>query len=197
MRKETGIHLLIVLILFLAIIIPASAEKKYPSRIRGYKVFEVDTSAASDPDMSMQGFIELKGVDLGPLSLAHLNLKIPVQVNPVSLKGTIDLLVFDEMFINGIPFSVMEYSTPFVIPNNESLVLSAPLELQVRYSSIAKAAFSTLMAPDKPLNISGNVLVFGSFNKFLLTFKRVVPVSFSVELPQPKSNKKHHRRGVH
>jgi len=169
----------------------SGSNPQYGDEIRGYKVersakLTGQPAAASDESIiNLAGLIELGQVKLGALSLERLNLEIPITIRPIQQKGEVQFMVFDQMTLNRVPFTVSEYQTPFRIPNTSALTLPRNVELHLTYANVARTALVSLVAPEQPLRIQGNVLVFGRFKRLGLSFKRVVPLSFSFERPNP------------
>lgn len=155
-------------------------ESDYPNEMKGYKV-QKDTN-----QIDLTELIELGKVKLGPLSLEQLNLEVPITVRPIKQEGEVDFMIFDRMTLNGLPFAVSEYNTPFKIPNESPITLPRNLEFHLTYSTVARTALAALIQADQPLRIQGKVLILGKFKWLMfLTTKRAVPVSFSFEQSNP------------
>ena len=170
-------------------------QKAYPSEIRGYKVERAavqlkknssktqPTSQTydSNPDELIR-FGQPKVMKVTPLGV---KLEIPVVVSPVTQKGKVDFLLFENMVVNGTPVEIEEYKHSFSLPNNKDLVLDHPLKFTVNVPNTILAAIGEWTNSKERWLVTGRVYVFGRYKKFLFTFKRTIPVELNLTIRNP------------
>lgn len=186
-------------LLVLVVVQLASAQQRtYPKEIRGYKVEraavkmkrdedkkknknESSTSEESNPD-SLIRFGEPRLAVPTPLGI---RLEIPIVVAPVTQKGHVDFLMFEDMVVNGTPVEIDEYRRSFDLPNKDDLVLDEPLRFTVNLPNAVLGVLGELAAPKETWLVTGRVYVFGRYKKFLFTFKRTIPVELNLTMRNP------------
>jgi len=166
----------------------------YPKEIRGYKVeraaVEVKTrknKSNNEPtgSRSIEDLISFGDAKLDDVTPLKINLEIPIVVAPVTQKGHVEFLVFENMVVNGTPVDIDEYRHPFDLPNKKDQVLKEPLKFSINLPSAILAAIDEWTASKETWQVTGRVYVFGSFKKFLLTFKRAVPIELTSTMRNP------------
>jgi len=175
----------------------------YPKEIRGYKVERAavemkrgqdtkngkkndkksDNSAPAEtnPD-SLIRFGEPELARVTPLGI---RLEIPIVVAPVTQKGHVDFLMFEDMVVNGIPVRIDEYRREFDLPNKDDLVLDKPLKFTVNLPNAMLGVLGEVIDSKETWRVTGRVYVFGHFKKFLITFKRTIPVELNLTIRNP------------
>ena len=199
--------------LVLMLVTAASANgqsRTYPDKIRGYKVertvVEVKkpkpkpapSSSAQTTDGQSADVVDDGSVDqliqFGQPTVARITplgitFDIPIVVAPVTQKGKVHFLVFEDMVINGRSVDINEYNHSFELPNTGPLTLPDPLRVQIYLSSVLLAAIGEWTNSKETWPITGRVYVFGKFKKSILGissgFKRVVPVELNLTMRNP------------
>ena len=199
------------LALLLAMLTTAAGQANYwqlrplPKEVRGYKVHrarvepqkpnssdskrtENNSSQPSDKDDYDEVeplLIRLGDPILVSVSPLGITFDIPVILPAVKQQGEVDLLVFEDMRVNETEVSIDDYAYKFKLPNKNPLVLNPPIRIFV---STPQAVFRTI---DEIFNsrevwpITGRIYVCGHFKKFLIKFKRAVPVELDTSIKNP------------
>lgn len=169
----------------------------YPKEIRGYKVdrakveIKKQRESKKEKDSSNSALaerdelIELGDPSVLDISPLGITLAVPIKIAAVKQSGKVDFLTFEEMRVNGTPVTVEDYSHPFVLPNDQPVVLPEPIRLFISTPRGLLGALGELTNSKKVWPVTGRVYVFGRFKKSLLTFKRAVPVELKLSLPNP------------
>lgn len=178
----------------------ATAPRSYPKEIRGYKVARVkvdirksasprdagDEQSANESEALIH-FGEPKIVSTTPLGIT---LEVPVTIAAVKQGGRVDFLSFEDMVVNGMPVTIEDYTHSFELPNKEPMTLPRPVRLFISSTRAIVGAINDWSNPQPTWPVTGRVLVFGHYRKFIFTAKRVVPVELSLTLPNPLRNQK-------
>lgn len=190
----------------------AGQNRKYPDKIRDYKVertvVEIKKSkpTTSNPAQSANGqssetiddgsvdqLIQFGQPTVARITPLGITFDIPIVVAPVTQKGKVHFLVFEDMVINGRSVDISEYNHSFELPNKEPLTLDHPLRVQIFVSSVLLAAIGEWTNSQETWPITGRVYVFGKFKKSILgipgSFKRVVPVELNLTMKNPLREK--------
>ena len=190
-----------VLFLFLlasAINGPAQSSKSngkdevLPKEVRGYKVQRAQVEIKKSKDAAKEDSAEV-GEILIRLGEAHLveatplgvTFEVPAVLSPVKQEGDIDRLVFDDMVVNGTSVTIEDYAHPFKLPNKEPLTLGPPLRIFVSTPQAVLRSVDDLLNSKDVWPVSGRIFVCGHFKKFLLKFKRAVPVDIEGSINNP------------
>ena len=188
---------LVVLVHFAAATLAQSPEeaspatRPLPKEIRGYKVeragierrtADKQQSPATAPSESL---VQLGEPRLTNISLLGLTLEIPLVVAPVKQGGEVDFLIFEDMHVNGQPVTIDDYNHPFRLPNKKPLVLEHPIQIYVTTPRLLLGAYDEWNESKETWPVTGRVYVCGRYKKFLLNFKRAVPVEINIQLPNP------------
>jgi hypothetical protein len=178
----------------------------YPKEIRGYKVERAavelkenkiqnakssgDSSTKQQTANGQSGqLIQLGSPRVASVTPLGISLEIPAVVSPVKQKGRVDFLVFEKMKVNGTSVEIDEYHRAFDLPNKKPLTLKEPLRFYVYLPNAILAAIDELSSSVKKWPITGVIYVFGSFNKSIFRFKRVIPVEINLTTPNPLREK--------
>lgn len=110
---------------------------------------------------------------------------VPVILAAVKQQGDVDMLVFEDMKVNDTPVTLEDYVRPFKLPNKEPLTLAPPLRIFVSSPQAVLSAIDEIFNSKETWEVTGRVYVCGHFKKFLLKFKRAVPVELQTEIKNP------------
>jgi hypothetical protein len=168
--------------------------QRLPKEVRDYKVerAQVEVKRArnprnervEDPEIPLR-LGEALLVRVSPLGVTF---DVPVIVAAVKQEGDVEQLVFEDIRVNDMPVTVDDYLHPFALPNRQPLTLAPPLRVFV---STPRALLSTI---DELLNsrevwpVTGRVYVCGRFKKFLMKFKRAIPIELRASINNPLRN---------
>jgi len=206
---------LALVIITAAIPMAQSQNRKYPDKIRDYKVERTvveikkpkskpvtssPSTQNSDPqngavidDGSIDQLIEFGQPSVGRITPLGITFDVPIVVAPVIQKGKVHFLVFEDMVINGHSVDINEYNHSFELPNKEPLTLRDPLRVHIFLSSALLAAIGEWTNSQETWPVTGRVYVFGKFKKSILgisgSFKRVVPVELNLTMRNPLKEK--------
>lgn len=180
--------------------------RTYPKEIRGYKVErtaieikkpEPNQNArnarqsrdanVSDPDID--ALIQFGQPQLARVTPLGITFEVPIVVAPVTQKGRVDFLVFEDMQVNGRSVEIDEYSRAFDLPNKRPLTLREPLHFYIYLPSAVLAAMGEWSDSKESWPVTGRVYVFGKFKKSLFSFKRCVPVELNLTMRNPLREK--------
>jgi len=180
--------------------------RTYPKEIRGYKVertaIEIkkpepsknarsarqsQDSNASDADID--ALIQFGAPELARVTPLGITFEVPVVVAPVTQKGRVDFLVFEDMEVNGRSVEIDEYRRAFDLPNKHPLTLREPLRFYIYLPSAVLAAMGEWSDSKESWPVTGRVYVFGKFKKSLFSFKRCVPVELNLTMRNPLREK--------
>jgi hypothetical protein len=114
---------------------------------------------------------------------------VPIIVAPVTQKGHVDFLVFEDMIINGRSVEISDYDRSFDLPNKDALTLKDPLRIYIYLPNALLAAIGEWTDSKDAWPVTGRVYVFGKFKKSILgistSFKRCVPVELNLTMRNP------------
>ncbi len=158
--------------------------------VRGYKVEQAEvkvrkgkgaTRGASEPEQ----LIRFDAVHIERVTPLGLTLSLKATVAPVSAGGEVEMLVFEDVRVNGTPVEVEDYKHPFRLPDKKPLALAEPFKLYVSSPRIVIETLGDLVNPPRVLPVTGRVYVCGRFKKFLMSFKRAVPIELKTAIANP------------
>lgn len=186
--------------IFLSALLSFVNAQELPDKIRGYKVYEpkiwvetVSTAADESNPEGREAFINIGKPEFVKASLAGVTFDIGANLTAIDQSGRVDFLTFHDFRINGIAVKIEEYSHSFELKSNMPLELPAPVRVFMSTVSIAKAAQSEVVKPQKDWAVTGTVFVFGKFKKFGFRFKRVVPVRINLTIAAPSTELSRHK----
>ncbi len=159
-----------------------------PTKIRGYKVHNEIikiTLPETDDTESKRVVIELDDPVLKDVSFSGLTFSLNAKITLLEQSGTVDIVSFNEFAVNGIPVSIHDLDEQFTFKKNEFFRLPKPVEIDLSTSGVLRAAWKELRDQKKKWLITGRIFVFGKFRHYGFSFKRVVPVSVSIEIDNP------------
>jgi hypothetical protein len=178
-------------------------SRPLPKEVRGYKIHrarvemketnesgkkpdkrkdksEKDEYVEDEPLLIRLGEPEL--VRVTPLGVTF---DVPVILAAVKQQGDVDLLVFEDMKVNDTPVTLDDYVQPFKLPNKEPLTLAPPLRIFVSTPQAVLRTIDEIFNSKEVWAVTGRIYVCGNFKKFLLKFKRAVPVELETEIKNP------------
>lgn len=167
-----------------------------PDKIRGYKVYNakvvVKTASSGTASNNAAGSIEavatIGAPSIADIGLFGMTITVGAEIGSIEQNGNIDLMTFQGMRINGVAVDVEEYDHPFALKKGLSFPLPLPARVHIRNAIIAMATYKELIESKKQWAVTGTVFVFGRFKKYGFTFKRVVPVTLNINVPNPLSH---------
>jgi len=180
-------------IIVLLMMTPASSQTPtFPKEIRGYKVERaaVDVKKSKNSRNQMGEPEERELIKFGDPKLVKatplgITLEIPLVVFPVTQKGSIDLLIFEEMEVNGTAVSIEDYEHKFGLPDKTPITLKQPLSIYIDLPNAVLAAVGDWTDSKETWPITGRIYVFGKFKKSLFSFKRCIPIQLNFTMSNP------------
>ncbi len=174
--------------LLFAVAASVSAQK-LPDSIRGYKVHKETISIKQSPQTAENAehnaVITIGEPEANEISLSGVELQFPVEFLPVGQSGKVDFLSFYDIRVGGIPVDVPEYTTKFEFKKDEIFQLPVPAKVFLPTTRIVQAAWREMRDSKKEWTVTGRVFVFGKFRKYGFHHKRVVPIDFTLIIPNP------------
>jgi hypothetical protein len=176
------------------------SSKELPDTIRGYKVAKAKVlvkkpvpspgqrSADTESETS-DAIVQLGDFSVTRITPLGITLELPVTVSAVKQGGHVDFLTFEDVVVNGTTVSIDDYYHPFELPTKEAAALPVPIRVYVSSPGIVLGAIDEWNDSKQTWRVSARVYVFGRYKKFLLKFKRVVPVELDFEIPNPLREK--------
>ena len=192
--------------------------RDYPKEIRGYKVertvvemkgtkpskttptqnqttADVNNSPGtqtSSPASSTPPVNQL--ITFGQPSVARITplgitFEVPIVVAPIKQSGHVDFLLFEDMQVNEHSIEIDEYHRAFDLPTKKPLTLREPLRFYIYLPVAVLAAADEANNSKDTWPITGRVYVCGKYKKFLLSFKRCVPVELDLTMRNPVKEK--------
>ena len=175
----------------------------YPKEIRGYKIertaIEIkkpdsknrnsdnnrQTEGQSVSDSDVDALIQFGTPQLARVTPLGITFRVPIVVAPVTQKGRVDFLMFEDMVVNGTSVEIDEYHRAFDLPNKKPATLRDPLSFYIYLPSAVLAAIGDWRDSKEMWPVTGRVYVFGKFKKGLFSFKRCVPVELNLTMRNP------------
>jgi hypothetical protein len=177
--------------------------RSYPKEIRGYKIertaIEIkkpesqvrnsrnnnQTEERNISDSDVDALIQFGKPQLARVTPLGITFKVPIVVAPVTQKGRVDFLMFEDMFVNDTSVQIDEYHRGFDLPNKKPSTLRDPLSFYIYLPSAVLAAIGDWSDSKTRWPVTGRVYVFGKFKKGLFSFKRCVPVELNLTMRNP------------
>ena len=114
-----------------------------------------------------------------------ITFNVPVVVAPIKQSGKVDFLLFEDMMVNDHSIEIDEYHRAFDLPTKKPLTLNEPLRFFIYTPVAALAAVGEWSNSKETWPVTGRVYVCGKYKKFLLSFKRCVPVELNLTMRNP------------
>jgi hypothetical protein len=114
---------------------------------------------------------------------------MPVVIAPIKQSGHVDFLLFEDMTVNNHSVEIEEYRRGFDVPTKKPLRLREPLRFFISLPTATLAAISEGINSQETWPVTGRVYVCGKYKKFVLSFKRCVPVELNLTMTNPLRRK--------
>lgn len=195
--------------LLLAIVSVAAGQSTYPRQetplpreVRGYKVHRArvepakpttsESRSSSEQGAEKDDYDEAEPLQvrlgepiLVSVSPLGITFDIPVILPAVKQQGEVDLLVFEDMRVNDTGVTIEDHIYKFKLPNKNPLVLNPPIRIFVSTPQAVLRTIDEIFNSQEVWPITGRIYVCGHFKKFLLKFKRAVPVEINTSIRNP------------
>ena len=205
----SGVNLVCLLLFFIVGTNGLAQTRPYPKELRGYKIEraaieikkpETKTTKPVDPnrntqnasrepevadDSEVDALIQFGQPQVARVTPLGITFKVPIVVAPVTQKGRVDFLLFEDMVVNGTSVQIDEYQHAFDLPNKKPSTLREPLSFYIYLPSAVLAAIGEWSESKETWPVTGRVYVFGKFKKGLFSFKRCVPVELNLTMRNP------------
>jgi len=174
-----------------------------PKEVQGYKVHraKVEPKASTPSDGTKPGgslnneedeyhedepiLIRLGEPTLVKVSPLGVTFDVPVILAAVKQQGEVDRLVFEDVRVNDIRVNLDDYDYPFKLPNKEPLQLAPSIRIFVGTPQAVLRTIDEIFFSREVWPVTGRIYVCGRFKKFLLKFKRAVPVELQTSIKNP------------
>ncbi len=156
------------------------SDKKKPDKKTDKEKSDKDEYDEDEPLLIRLGEPELVGVT--PLGVTF---DVAVILAAVKQQGDVDLLVFEDMKVNDTPVTLEDYVHPFKLPNKEPLALAPSLRIFVSTPQAVLRTIDEVFNSKDVWQVTGRIYVCGHFKKYLLKFKRAVPVELQTSIKNP------------
>ncbi len=171
-----------------------------PKEVRGYKVHRAQVemkssgtdkkksdkkSGQDEYDEDEPLLVRLGEAQLVSTSPLGVTFDVPVIVAPVKQQGDIDRLVFEDMVVNDISVDLPDYVHPFALPNKEPQTLAPSLRIFVSTPQAVVRTIDDFLNSKSEWQVTGRIYVCGHFKKYLIKFKRAVPVEIQTSINNP------------
>lgn len=158
-----------------------------PTSIRGYKVHKekISITQSSQTEPGTQPVVSIGEPEATAVSLTGVELEFPVEIFSPGQSGKVDFLTFYEIRVNNILVDVPEYTTKFEFKKDTLFPLPEPAKVFLPTTRIVQAAWREMRDSRESWTVTGRVFVFGKFRKYGFHHKRVVPIDFSLTIPNP------------
>ena len=146
-------------------------------------------AATPNPDPSVDQLITFGAPSLARMTPLGVTLNMPVVIAPIKQSGHVDFLLFEDMTVNTYSVEIEEYRRGFDLPTKKPLTLREPLQFFISLPTAALAAVDEGISSKETWPVTGRVYVCGKYKKFLLSFKRCVPVELNLTMKNPLRRK--------
>lgn len=143
------------------------------------------TRSESDSGSDEDALIRLGKPQLARATPLGITFEVPIVVSPVKQSGHIDFLMFEDMVVNGSSVEIAEYQRSFDLPNKDPLTLREPLRFYIYLPSALLAAIGEWSDSKDTWPVTGRVYACGKFKKYMISFKRCIPVELNVTMRNP------------
>src|SRR5687768_16471571 len=174
--------------LFLAFLFASAVgAQELPGSIRGYKVHKekISITQSLKTEPGTQPVVTIGEPEATDVSLTGVELQFPVEIFSPGQSGKVDFLTFHEIRVNNILVDVPEYATRFEFKKDTLFQLPEPAKVFLPTARIVQAAWRDMRDSRQSWTVTGRVFVFGKFRKYGFHHKRVVPIDFSLTIPNP------------
>jgi hypothetical protein len=180
--------LVFLMLLFCAAGYCAAQKTATPGNIGDYKVFNANVFINSTQDAVPSGveenfdsLVKIGAPQNFGIALSGPSFELPLSMKIFKTGGRVDRITFDSIEIEGIKVLVEDLTKPFKFSQGVETSLPRPLKVRLVLGDNLKALSKLNPAKDE-FHVTGRTLVFGTFKKFGMKFKRVIPVEFSLDV---------------
>jgi hypothetical protein len=163
----------------------AKVEPKHTPLSDGKQANRSSTSEDDEYDEREPLLIRLGEPRLVKMSPLGVTFDVPVILAAVKQEGEVDRLVFEDMRVNDIPVVLEDYDHQFKLPNKEPLTLAPPIRIFVSTPQAVLRTIDEIFFSREVWPVTGRIYVCGRFKKFLIKFKRAVPVEVDTTIRNP------------
>jgi hypothetical protein len=142
-------------------------------------------TSTPNADTNVDQLITFGSPSLARITPLGITFNLPVVVAPIKQSGHVDFLLFEDMTVNGHSVEIEEYKREFDLPTKKPLTLRQPLRFFIYTPVVALAAVDEWSNSKATWPVTGRVYVCGKYKKFLLKFKRCVPVELKLTMRNP------------
>lgn len=188
--NKSNFFIIAFIVIFSSFVFP----QNYPKKIRGYKVYQTNISIRTGRENTSvkkgaEAVVKLGEPELSDISLTGITLEISAAIEAVEQSGKVEFVTFQDFKINDLDVEIEEYKESFELRNGEKAVLPKPVKIFISAGQTLRGAFKELKNSKKDWTISGKLFVFGKFNKYGFSFKRVVPIEINFKIENPVKKK--------
>ena len=181
-----------------------SVTRPLPKEVRGYKVHRAQvelkkTSESKKADKNAEKrkpekdeydeteplLVRLGEPQLVSVTPLGVTLDVPVILAAVKQQGDVDRLVFEDMMVNDTAVTIDDHVHSFKLPNQEPLTLTPSVRIFVSTPQAVLRTIDEVLNSKEVWPVTGRIYVCGHFKKYLLKFKRAVPVELQTEITNP------------
>jgi hypothetical protein len=138
-----------------------------------------------DPAADAEIMIGVTEMSLSDIRLAGAALDLKGEMLSTAASGRVDKLMFRNVKVNGIAVDIEDVTDDFSFEKGKVRSLSNTLYVKFSPVTAAKAGLAEITASRTKWDVSGTVFVFCRAKKFGFSFKRVVPIKFSLNVDNP------------
>jgi hypothetical protein len=142
-------------------------------------------TAPSNTGSAVDQLITFGSPSIARVTPLGITFNVPVVVAPIKQSGKVDFLLFEDMMVNDHSIEIDEYQRAFNLPTKKPLTLNQPLRFFIYTPIAALAAVGEWSNSKETWPVTGRVYVCGKYKKFLLSFKRCVPVELNLTMRNP------------
>lgn len=164
-----------------------------PDKIQGYKVHKkviLISLIANDQNDDSNADIKFGDPELIDISLSGITFAVGAEIKAIQQSGSVDMLTFHDLEVNGIPVTIEKYEFHFKFKKNESVLLPEPAKIFLPTGRMMQAAVKEMRDSKDQWTIRGRIFVFGKFKKFGFSHKRAIPVDIDLLIKNPFHNNK-------
>ena len=166
----------------------ACPAQHLPPKILGYKVQNAksvvttgELDHASDADIQ----IRLSDISVSHIGLLGATVNVSGEMLPLAASGKVDRLMFRDITINGVAVEVDDLTDKFDFAKGETVKLERGLHARLSPMNAVKAGFAEIIDSRPMWSVAGTVFVLCRVKKFGFTFKRIIPIRFSIAVKNP------------
>lgn len=126
-----------------------AAAQDWPDKINGYKVYDpkisITTANLLSDSKDSDAHIRLSDPKLADISLSGAIIEIGASVTSTKQSGSVDLVTFKDIFVNGFKVDVEDYKHAFAFKKGESTSLPKPARITLKTTSLPRATYNELV----------------------------------------------------